>query len=59
MSLSYSAFIQYGQGLIDDEVWEANANALKKYLSAPGFRTNWKTMELQYPKSFTEIAGKT
>ena len=59
MSLSYSAFVQYGQGLIDDEVWEAYANALKKYLSAEGFRASWKTMELQYPKSFREIADKS
>ncbi len=58
MSLSYSAFVQYGQELIDEEVWEAYANALNKYLSAPGFRASWKTMELQYPKSFRDTVDR-
>ena len=55
MSLFYSAFVQYGQALIDDEVWEAYFNALKKYLGTPGFRLIWKSMELTYPKSFRDM----
>ncbi len=58
MSLFYSAFVQYGQELIDDEVWEAYFNALKRYLSTPGFRLIWKTMEFTYPKSFRDIVDK-
>ena len=58
MSLYYCAFVQFGQELIDDEVWEAYANALKRYLGMPGFRLSWKTMELQYPKSFRDTIGK-
>ncbi len=55
MSLSYSAYVQYGQKLIDDEVWQAYANALRKYLSAPGFRVTWKAMEMSYPESFRRM----
>ena len=58
MSLFYSAFVQYGQTLIDDEVWEAYFNALKKYLSTPGFQLTWKTMELSYPKSFRDMINR-
>ena len=58
MSLSYCAFVQYGQGLIDDEVWEAYFNALKRYLGPPGFRMAWKAMEFSYPKSFRDMVDK-
>lgn len=58
MSMFYSAFVQHGEGLIDDEVWEAYANALRSYLKPPGFRSHWQRMELHYPRSFREmIAG--
>ena len=55
MSLFYSAFVQHGEGLIDDEVWEAYANALRSYLKPPGFRAAWQKMDLHYPKSFREM----
>lgn len=55
MSLFYSAFVQFGQGLIDDEVWQAYVNALKKYLKAPGYRLSWKAMEMSYPLSFRQF----
>lgn len=55
MSLFYSAFVQFGQALIDDEVWQAYFNALKEYLSAPGFCSTWKSMEMSYPTSFRKI----
>jgi len=55
MSLFYSAFVQFAQGLIDDEVWQAYSNALKKYLRAPGFRSVWKDIEMSYPASFRRI----
>ena len=58
MSLFYSAFVQYGQDLIDDEVWEAYFNALKRYLSTPGFRLIWKAMELTYPKTFRDMVDR-
>lgn len=52
MSMFYSAFAQHGEGLIDDEVWEAYANALRTYLKPEGFRATWQSMEMHYPKSF-------
>lgn len=55
MSLFYSAFVQFGQGLIDDEVWQAYVNALKRYMGAPGFRLSWKAMEMSYPASFRKF----
>jgi predicted TIM-barrel enzyme len=58
MSLFYSAFVQHGQELIDDEVWEAYADALRRYLSAPGFLIVWTSMETGYPKSFRDMVNK-
>lgn len=55
MSLIYSAYVQFQQHLIDDEVWEAYFNAIKKYMKAPGFRESWKSFELHYPKSFRDM----
>jgi hypothetical protein len=52
MSLTYSAYVQFQNKLIDDEVWEAYYNALNKYLKAPGFHQSWKGFENSYPKSF-------
>lgn len=58
MSLSYSAFVQHGQELIDDEVWKAYATALRRYLSKPGFLLAWPTFETGYPKSFRDMVDK-
>jgi hypothetical protein len=55
MSLFYSAFVQYGQELIDEEVWQAYANGLRKYLASPGYRATWKAMETTYPESFRRM----
>jgi hypothetical protein len=55
MSLFYSAFVQFGQRLIDDEVWQAYLNALKRYLSAPGFLLRWRALEMSYPLSFRKM----
>lgn len=56
MSLLYSAYIQYQRGLIDDEVWQAYLNALRRWSSGPGFVTSWKGFENGYPNSFrTEV----
>lgn len=57
MSLTYSAYVQLQNGLIDDEVWHAYHNALKHYMEAPGFRESWKSFETHYPKSFREMVG--
>ena len=58
MSLFYSAFAQHGEGLIDDEVWEAYANALRNYMKPPGYRDVWAKIKTHYPKSFgAMIAG--
>ena len=58
MSLSYSAFVQHDQELIDDEVWEAYATALRRYLSKPGFLLAWTIFETGYPKSFRDMVNK-
>lgn len=58
MSLFYSAFVQHGQELIDDEVWEAYATAMRRYLSSPGFLLAWTTFETGYPKSFRDMVNK-
>ena len=58
MSLSYSAFVQFGEHLIDDEVWEAYLNALKVNLRGPGFLVSWKAMEDRYPLSFRTMIEK-
>lgn len=55
MSLFYSAHVQYGQELIDDEVWEAYANALRVNLAKSGFRSRWKSMEMSYPATFRQM----
>lgn len=52
MSLTYSAYVQHQQGLIDDEVWEAYVNAYEARLSGPGFLECWRITEIGYPKSF-------
>ena len=59
MSLIYSAFIQHERDLVEDEVWEAYSNALKRHIQAPGFAGAWEQIKVGYPKSFqTEIAMK-
>jgi hypothetical protein len=61
MSLAYSAYVQFQQQLIDDEVWDAYFNALNRYMKAPGFHESWKSFENSYPKSFRDMvnAGRT
>lgn len=58
MSLFYSAFVQHSQELIDDEVWDAYATALRRYLSSPGFLLAWTIFETGYPKSFRNMVNK-
>ena len=58
MSLFYSAFVQHGQGLIDDEVWEAYAGELRGFLRATGFLAAWTSMETGFPKSFRDMVNK-
>ena len=55
MSLTYSAYVQFQQQLIDDEVWDAYFNALNEYMKAPGFHESWKSFENHYPKSFRDM----
>ena len=57
MSLTYSAYVQFQQQLIDDEVWDAYFNAVNKYMEAPGFHDSWKGFENNYPKSFRDMVN--
>ena len=58
MSLFYSAFVQFEQKLIDDEVWVAYHNALKRDLATPGFLASWTATEVTYPKTFRTMIEK-
>jgi len=57
MSLLYSAYVQFQQQLIDDEVWEAYVNAINRYMKNSGFRDSWKSFENSYPKSFRDMVN--
>ncbi len=57
MSLTYSAYVQFQNQLIDDEVWDAYFNALQKYMEKPGFHESWKAFETSYPKSFRDMVN--
>ncbi len=57
MSLFYSAFVQFEQHLIDDDVWDAYVSALKGYLIAPGFKASWIAVEHGYPRRFRELVN--
>ena len=58
MSLIYSAYIQHERDLVEDEVWEAYANALGRHIAAPGFATAWDRIKVGYPVSFQEKVAK-
>lgn len=57
MSLIYSAFIQHERNLVEDEVWEAYANALGRHITAPGFATAWERIKTGYPASFQKVVS--
>lgn len=52
MSLLNSAFVQYEQKLIDEDVWHAYARSFQSDLEAPGFLSAWQMIELRYPEGF-------
>ena len=54
LSLVYSAFIQHERNLIEDEVWEAYFNALKRHIQEYGLKDVWENIKVGYPKSFQE-----
>ncbi|MEM9846232.1 MAG: hypothetical protein AAF965_15635 [Pseudomonadota bacterium] len=59
MSLIYSGYIQHERGLVEDEVWDAYANALGRHIEAPGFATAWSRIKTGYPGSFqTEVSDR-
>jgi hypothetical protein len=58
MSLTYSAYVQFQQQLIDADVWDAYVNAVTGYMKAPGFREAWKSFETSYPKSFRTFVNE-
>ncbi len=58
MSLFYSAFEQYRQGLMDEEVWQAYDNAMREDLRGPGFLASWTAMRDNYPASFRKMTDR-
>ncbi len=59
MSLFYSAFAQFSQKLMDDEVWDAYRSAMHEDLAQPGFLASWQAMENNYPASFRRMISGT
>jgi len=58
MSMTYSAYVQHQQDLIDDEVWDAYLNAAQGRLARPGFLATWQGLQMGYPASFrTAVAA--
>jgi len=58
MSLYYSAFVQFRQKLIDQEVWDACFHAVDGHLTKPGFRDTWQCFSQNDPKSFRDMLAK-
>lgn len=58
MSLIYSAFVQHGEGLMDDEIWDAYLNAVGRYMVFPGFAESWGALKPAYPRSFRAAIGR-
>ncbi len=59
MSLIYSAYIQHKRELVEDEVWDAYVNALKRHMAASGFAATWGDIKVGYPASFQkEMSAK-
>lgn len=52
LSLLNSAFVQYEQQLIDEDVWLAYARAFRADLEAPGYRAAWQIIQPRYPEGF-------
>ncbi len=58
LSLTYSAYVQHRRGLMDQEVWDAYLNAIKRYIASPGFVEIWETIKNNYPTSFRRHIGR-
>lgn len=54
LSLLNSAFVQYEQQLIDEDVWLAYVRAFQEDVGAPGYLAAWQAIESRYPKGFRE-----
>ncbi|MCU9847316.1 hypothetical protein OEZ60_04795 [Defluviimonas sp. WL0024] len=54
LSLLNSAFVQYEQQLIDEDVWSAYVRAFQEDTESPGFLTTWRAIEDRYPEDFRE-----
>ena len=58
MSLYYSAYVQYQEGLIGEAMWQAYAATIRDYLKKPGFVVIWRSTEALYPKEFIDLIYK-
>ncbi len=54
LSLLNSAFVQYEQQLIDEEVWLAYVRAFQEDSQSPGYLTIWQAIQSRYPENFRE-----
>lgn len=55
MSLYYSAYVQYQEGLIGEAMWRAYSATIRDYLKKPGFVEIWRATEAMYPKEFRDL----
>lgn len=55
MSLVYSGYVQFNQRLMEEEVWEAYLNSVRRYTVNPGFVESWNSFKSGYPRSFRDL----
>ncbi len=52
MSLLNTAYVQYEQQLIDEDVWLAYFRSFQTDLEAPGYSAAWQKVQHRYPEGF-------
>jgi hypothetical protein len=59
ISLLNSAFVQFEQQLIDQDVWQAYVRAFQQDAKAPGYLSTWQTIRIRYPEGFRNSLEQT
>lgn len=52
ISLLNSAYVQFEQQLIDEDVWQAYVRAFQQDAEAPGYQAIWQAIRVRYPEGF-------
>jgi hypothetical protein len=53
MSLLNTAFVQFEQQLISEDVWQAYVRGFQQDIQQPGFLATWQAILVRYPEGFT------